>query len=345
MLEAGRLLQHAVGVHPAAVREGVLADVRLVGVRRAVEQLVEVVGRLGERREAVRREAVVAELELQVRDDRREVGVAAALAVAVHRPLHVRRAGLDPGQRVRHATADVVVRVDAHAHAARRQRSREVARRLGDLPRQRPAVRVAQDDRLGAGLGGREHAAARVRRVVAPAVEAVLGVVDDAFALRDEERDRLRDHAQVLVALDPQHLVDVQAPRLPHDRHDGREAVGEHAQRRVVLRARVAAPGHPERDDLGGRERLAREQLEQLELLRVRSREACLDEVDAERVEPVRDAQLLLGGERHALALHAVAERRVEQLDGGHGGADPLVRSGRMRAATGARVSASRPPR
>ena len=38
-------------------------------------------------------QALVAHLELEVRDDRDEVGVAAALAVAVHRPLHHRRAG------------------------------------------------------------------------------------------------------------------------------------------------------------------------------------------------------------------------------------------------------------
>ena len=35
------------------------------------------------------------ELELQVRDDRREIGVAGALAKAVERPLHVAGAGLD----------------------------------------------------------------------------------------------------------------------------------------------------------------------------------------------------------------------------------------------------------
>ena len=53
------------------------------------------------------------------------------------------------------------------------------------------------------------------------------------------------------------------------------------------------------------------EQLEELALLRVRRREAGLDQLDAELVEAVGDAQLLLGGERHALALHAVAQGGV----------------------------------
>ncbi len=49
-------------------------------------------------------------------------------------------------------------------------------------------------------LGGRAQAAQRVVRVVAVAVEEVLGVVDDALALRDEERDRVGDHREVLLA-------------------------------------------------------------------------------------------------------------------------------------------------
>ncbi len=72
-----------------------------------------------------------------------------------------------------------------------------------------------------------------------------------------------------------------------------------------------AAPGHPERRDLRVGERLLREQREERLLLGVRRGEAGLDQVDAEPVEDVGDAQLLLGRERHALALHAVAERAV----------------------------------
>src|SRR3954470_1863137 len=70
-------------VQAALVREGVLAHVGLVGVRDEVEQLVEEVRRL--RQAGERGEALVAHLELEVGDDRDEVGVAAALAVAVHR--------------------------------------------------------------------------------------------------------------------------------------------------------------------------------------------------------------------------------------------------------------------
>ena len=60
---------------------------------------------------------------------------------------------------------------------------------------------------------------------------------------------------------------------------------------------------------------LAGEQLEQLLLLRVGAGEAGLDHVDPELVQPVRDPKLLLRGQGHALALHAVAQGRVVQLD------------------------------
>ena len=103
----------------------------------------------------------------------------------------------------------------------------------------------------------------------------------------------------------------MQRPRLADQRADRREAVGEQPQRGVVGGRAVLAPRHPEGGDLGVRERLAREQLEERLLLRVRGREAALDQVDAEVVESVRDAHLLVGGQRHALPLHAVAEGGV----------------------------------
>ena len=75
----------------------------------------------------------------------------------------------------------------------------------------------------------------RVVAVVAVGVEEVLGVVDDALALADEEGDRLGDHAQVLLAVDAHDLLEVQGPRLADERADRREALGEDAQRRIVL--------------------------------------------------------------------------------------------------------------
>ena len=45
---------------------------------------------------------------------------------------------------------------------------------------------------------------------------------------------------------------------------------------------------------------------------------AGLDQVDAEVVERVRDTDLLVDRERHALALHAIPQGRVIDDDPGH---------------------------
>ena len=56
-------------------------------------------------------------------------------------------------------------------------------RRL-DVPGQHAAVRVAEDDPIGAGFGGRGQRRHRVTTVGAVSIEEVLGVVDHLPALR-----------------------------------------------------------------------------------------------------------------------------------------------------------------
>ena len=77
----------------------------------------------------------------------------------------------------------------------------------------------------------------------------------------------------------------------------------------------VAAPGHPERGDLRIGEALALEQREQLQLLRVGCGEPGLDQIEAELVQHQGEADLLGRRERHALALHAIAQGGLVQLD------------------------------
>jgi hypothetical protein len=227
--------------------------------------------------------------------------------------MHV--AGAHSGQRVRHAALRVVVAVDADRHV---ERGDDRGGRRLDLVRERRAVGVAQRHPGRPGLGGGARAAQGVLLVVAPGVEEVLGVVDDGLPLAYEERDGVGDHREVLVAADPHDLLEMQAPRLADERADRCERVGEQAQRLVVLRGDVAPPRHPERGDLRGPERLARQQLEQLRLLGVGGGEAGFDQRDAELVEDVRDAHLLLGRERHPLPLHSVAQGAVVDGDAAH---------------------------
>ena len=99
-------------------RECVLADIGRVAVGRAVEDLVERVRDMGEALELLVGDADLEfvrefRLELQRRDDRDEVGVAAALAEAVERALDLARAGAHRGERIRHRLLGVVMGVDA----------------------------------------------------------------------------------------------------------------------------------------------------------------------------------------------------------------------------------------
>ena len=180
VLERLRVGAHARRVQPRLVREGVLADVGLGRVGRAVEQLVEQVRGLGQAREALGREHLGAHLQLQVGDDRHEVGVAGPLADAVDRALHLRRAGFHGRERVRDRAAGVVVGVDPERRVG--QRFAHDHERRAHLRRQRAAVGVAQHDALGAGAGGHAQALQRVAGVQREAVEEVLGVEQHALA-------------------------------------------------------------------------------------------------------------------------------------------------------------------
>src|SRR5581483_9776167 len=80
------------------------------------------------------------------------------------------------------------------------------------------------------------------------------------------------------------------------------------------------AARHAESGDLGVLERQLADLLEVLEVLGVGQRVAALDEVDAEVVEALRDVELVAQREVDALALAAVAQRRVVEVDACHVG-------------------------
>ena len=145
------------GVQPALVRERRGPHVRVRRVRRQVDQLGDVARHRGQPLHATLGQRRDAHLQGQVGDDRHQVGVAGALAVAVDRPLHVGRAADDRRDGVGHRAAGVVLGVDPDRHAV------EVADDLTDDPldlvRQRAAVGVAQHQAVRTlGRGGLEHA-------------------------------------------------------------------------------------------------------------------------------------------------------------------------------------------
>ena len=132
-----------------------------------------------------------------------------------------------------------------------------------------------------------------------------------------QELDGVGHHGHALVEVGLQRLGDVVLRRLAHDAHRRRARLHEVAQRGVVVHLALHPPGRAEGHERGRVEpQLGAGPPEELLVLRVGARPAALDEVHAEVVELLGDAQLVVDGERHALDLRAVAQGRVEDLDG-----------------------------
>ena len=122
MLVGARVLGEGGGVNAGLGGEGRGADIGRVPVRRAVEQFVEGARDVGDLPQRLRRDAGLETLgefglQSQRRDEGHEIGVAAALAEAVQRALHLPRAGADGGERIGDRVAGVVVGVDAETFA------------------------------------------------------------------------------------------------------------------------------------------------------------------------------------------------------------------------------------
>src|SRR5205814_1488231 len=106
----------------------------------------------------------------------------------------------------------------------------------------------------------------------------------------------------------------VKVPRLAEDRHDGRARLDQRLEVAILLRAYTRTARGAEGADLRALEHRVLHSLEEPEVLRVAARPAALDVVDAERIEPLGDPNLVLHRKGHALALGAVAKGRVVDL-------------------------------
>ena len=143
------------------------------------------------------RQAVYTVFQLEVRDDRAQVGIPAALAVAVEGALNVRRAGLHGNQRVSHGKLGIVVRVDANPGLGESlsDRVHGLRKHVG----QRAAICVAQHQRDRPGRRRRLKRGKGVRRIGPESVEEMFRVIDHAKALCPQIADRIGDHGQVFV--------------------------------------------------------------------------------------------------------------------------------------------------
>src|SRR5438552_3300888 len=128
-----------------------------------------------------------------------------------------------------------------------------------------------------------------------------------------------RDDRQVLRQRDAQVLAHVEVPGLADDGDHWGLGGETEAEVAVVGGLHTRAAGRAEGRHLRVLETEALDGAEKLLVAWVRTRPAALDVVDAEVVEPLGDAQLVLEREGDVLGLRPVAQRRVVDLDPPHG--------------------------
>ena len=246
----------------------------------------------------------------RLRDDRRQVRVSTALAVAVHAALDVRGAGLDRRERVGNRHVRVVVGVDAN-HPV--EPLSDLGDELGHARGRAPAVGVAEAQDVGARAMRRLERAERVVGVGAVPVEEVLGVVDHFLPVVLQMPDGLGNQDEVLVERDLERPQHVKVPGLAEDRDRGRASFDKGGNARVLVHTVFGEPGRAERGEPRMPERQLASACEELAVLRVRPGPASLDVVNAERVQLLRNDELVVHRERHGLTLRAVAKRGVER--------------------------------
>ena len=312
MLVGRRVLHHRVDVHPALVREGAFAHVGLPVVVVDVRHLTQEAGEVHQLPKALFPEAALPELDLQVGDDRAEIGVPASLAVAVERSLDLNRAELDGDDAVGHTCAGIVVRVDAEGRLDPFCRCKDDLAQLGG---QNAPVGVTQDQEVGAAFLSGLQGTDRVVRIGLVAVEVVLGVVDYLSAVALEIGDRIADQFQVLVESGSQHVGDVERPALAEDGDDVGCGLEKRAERGVVFGWVGGTTRAPEgRDPRVGKREITRLQ-EELQVFRVGGvGPAALDIVDPQIIQSSGHHQLVVDGKGDVFRLGTVAKGAIVDL-------------------------------
>ena len=305
------------GVQAALVGEGRRARVGMMRGHGHVAELGHVLGHACKLDEAAVPHAFRTHLQLQVGDDREQVGVAHALADAVHGTLHLRGAGAHGRERVGHRATGVVVAVDAESLA--REGSDCGCDDLLHFEGQRAAVGLAKIHRIGTRLHGRPHAGQGIVAICFEAVEVVLGIEHHMPASRLQVGHRLADHAQVLFERRLQRALHLGVPRLPDDSDHRRPARDEVGQPGILGSGDALLAGGTKGRDLGVLQIHSRHFAEEGHVLGVRRREAALNVVDAELVETPHDGELVGQRERDALALLPIAQGGVVGVDARRG--------------------------
>ena len=290
------------------------ADVGLLILGRHVHQFGHVMRDRGEAGQALARHGLDAHLEREIRHEHGVVAIAGALAIAVHRSLHVRRTGNHTCHCVCHGAAGVVLGVHADLDAV--EVLDHLAHDLFDLMGQRTSVGVAQHQAIGTVHRRCLEHRQRELWVALVTVEEMLRIEEDAQPLPLEKLDRVADHGDALAERLTECFGYVVVPRLAHDAHGGSAGCNERSQGLVVVDAAPRPASGAEGHQCGVlQHQLGRRPREELLVLGIRAGPAAFDPMNAQCIELTGHLELVIGRHRNALELDAISQRCVEYLD------------------------------
>ena len=182
-------------------------------------------------------------------------------------------------------------------------------RDFGNFHRQTAAVRVAEHDDVRARLFRRLPGGDGVFGIELVAVEAMLGVVDDKFAVVLQKLHGVGDHRQIFLRRAAQDFLDVQHRSLAENRHDGRLRFDEQAHLIVLFHRHAFFARGTERGEFRVPEFFLFGLGEELDVLGIAAGPAAFDVMHPERVELLGDAEFVRDREIDAFTL--TPSRRV----------------------------------
>ena len=162
-----------------------------------------------------------------------------------------------------------------------------------DLLGERSSVGIAQDDPLGACLGGGLNGRERVLGIGLEAIEEVLRIVDHCGALR-EIGHALADHVEVFLQGYAEDFRGVKVPGLAHHGDHGCLRGHEGGQSRVVRGLDPAAACHAEGSQATVTERQTFRSLKEHGIFFIRERVPTLDHIDSDLGQSRCDVELVL---------------------------------------------------
>ena len=182
-----------------------------------------------------------------------------------------------------------------------------------DLVREGAAVGVAEHEPACAGLLRSNETRHRIVGIGLVAVEEMLGVEHHLVHAGLRIGERVRDHLEVLVAVDLEGDVDVEVPGLADHADIARLGLQDGGQSGIVGRTAAGAARHAERRELGVLE--LRRVGEEAIVCRIGARPAAFNVVNPKQVQFARNRGFVGNGEVDTLGLGAVSQGGVEEVD------------------------------